>query len=73
MKISVYFKADIIEKGGFSKKDFGHIFSTYLTNPFTIPLASGSVTLSSDFVVRNYPDLWKEFKDWANQKKLLNQ
>jgi len=25
------------------------------------------------FVVQNYPDLWKEFKDWAKSEKLLNQ
>lgn len=39
-------------------------------NPFTVPLASGIATLSSEFVVQKYPDLWREFEEWAHQKKI---
>jgi len=39
-------------------------------NPFTVPLASGIATLSSEFVVLKYPDLWREFEEWTRQKKV---
>jgi len=41
----------------------------YNQNPFTVPLASGSATLSSNFVVQEYPDLWKEFEEWTKEEK----
>lgn len=38
-------------------------------NPFTATLSSGTVTLSSGFVIENYPKVWEEFKEWTKEKK----
>ena len=39
-------------------------------NPFTVTMSSGSAVLSSGFVIQKYPEAWKEFKEWTEEKKI---
>jgi hypothetical protein len=38
-------------------------------NPYAVTLSSGSATISSHFVMENYPETWEKFRVWTAESK----